>query len=67
MVEVIEKSWGYVVRSAGFHDTFQCRANAILAARILATAEAVLEDHDVDVWVPMGEGETVRLDILARP
>lgn len=66
MVEVIEQPWGYVVRSAGFLDTFQCRANAILAARILATAEAVLEDRDVGVWVPMGDGETVRMEVSAR-
>lgn len=66
MVEIIEQACGYVVESALYRDTFQCKANALRAARILATAEAVMSDHDVAVWVPMGNGETVRLDVLAH-
>ena len=65
MVEIIEESWGFVVRSERFRETFQCKTNAVLAARILATAEAVMSQRDVDVLVPMGNGETVCLEVLA--
>lgn len=65
MVEITEEPCGFVVRSGPFHETFQCKANALLAARILATAEAVLCDHDVGVLVPMGNGEVVCMDVLA--
>ena len=65
MIEIVEESWGYVVRSETFEDTFRCRANAVLAARILATAEAVMGQRDVDVMVPMGDGETVCMQVTA--
>ena len=65
MVEITEEPCGFVVRSGPFHETFQCKANALLAARILATAEALLCDHDVGVLVPMGNGEVVCMDVLA--
>ncbi len=65
MVEIIEESWGFVVRTERFRETFQCRNNAVLAARILATAEAVMSQRDVDVLVPMGNGETVCMEVLA--
>ena len=65
MVEITEEPCGFVVRSGPFHETFQCKANALLAARILATAEAVLCDHAVGVLVPMGNGEVVCMDVLA--
>lgn len=65
MIEIIEQSYGYVVRNARYNETFQCRANALLAARILATAEAVLEQRQVDVLVPMGNGESVCLGVTA--
>ena len=55
-----------MVHCARYHDTFQCKANALLAARILATGEAVLADRDVQVLVPMGHGEVVRMDVLAN-
>lgn len=66
MVEIREEPGGYVVHCARYHDTFQCKANALLAARILATGEAVLADRDVQVLVPMGHGEVVRMDVLAN-
>lgn len=65
MVEISEESGGFVVRSARFCEIFQCKANALLAARILATAEAVLGERDVGVLLPMGHGEVVCLDVLA--
>lgn len=65
MVEISEESGGFVVRSARFSETFQCKANAMLAARILATAEAVMSQCDVDVLVPMGNGEVVCMEVLA--
>jgi hypothetical protein len=65
MVEITEEQCGFVVRSGAFRETFQCKANAVLAARILATAEAVMYDHDVGVLVPMGNGEVVCMDVLA--
>ncbi len=67
MVEILEAASGYVVRCERYRDTFQCKANALLAARILATAEAVLGDHDVGVLVPMGNGEVVCMNVLAHP
>lgn len=66
MVEVIEQPTGYVVRSNCFQDTFQCKANAFLAARILATGEAVMQDRDVSVLLTMGNGEIVRMEVLAQ-
>lgn len=65
MVEIVEETWGYVVRSGHFQDSFRCKANALLAARILATAEAVMGQHDVGVLVPMGNGEVVCLGVSA--
>ena len=65
MIEIVEESWGYVVRSATFEDTFQNRANALLAARMLATVEAVMGQRDVGVLVPMGQGESVCLQVSA--
>lgn len=65
MIEVVEESWGYVVRSERFQDTFRNKANAVLAARIMATAEAVMGECDVGVLVPMGDGEGVRLQVSA--
>ncbi|HEX2083992.1 MAG TPA: hypothetical protein VHF86_10995 [Xanthomonadaceae bacterium] len=65
MVEIIEESWGFVVRTEHSRETFQCKSNAVLAARILAMAEAVMSQRDVDVLVPMGNGETVCLEIAA--
>ena len=66
MVEVIEETAGFVVRNGHYREVFQCKANAILAARILATAEAVMSQRDVDVLVPMGNGEVVCMDIHAQ-
>jgi hypothetical protein len=65
MIEIVEESWGYVVRSGQFQDSFRCKANALLAARMLATAEAVMGQHDVDVLLPMGHGEGVCLSVPA--
>lgn len=66
MVEITEEPAGFVVRSERYREVFQCKANALLAARILATAEAVMSQRDVDVLVPMGNGETVCLGVLAQ-
>ena len=66
MVEITEESCGFVVHSSRYREIFQSRANAILAARILATAEAVLSQRDVDVLVPMGNGEVVCLGVPAQ-
>ena len=66
MVEIIEEASGFVVHNSRYHETFQCRANAILAARILATAEAVMSQRDVDVLVPMGNGEFVCMGVPAE-
>jgi hypothetical protein len=65
VVEIIELPTGFEVRASHFSDTFQCKANAVIAARILATGEAVLAAHDVGVLVPMGYGEVVRMDVMA--
>lgn len=65
MVEIVEESWGYVVRSERYQDSFRCKANAVLAARILATAEAVMGQRDVGVLVPMGNGEVVCMGVPA--
>lgn len=65
MIEIVEESWGYLVRSGNFQDSFRCKANALLAARILATAEAVMGQHDVGVLLPMGHGEVVCVDVPA--
>lgn len=65
MVEIIEESWGFVVRTGRTRETFQCRSNALLAARILATAEAVMSARDVEVLVPMGNGECVCIGVAA--
>ena len=65
MIEIVEESWGYVVRTGTFQDTFENRANAFLAARILATAEAVMRQFNVGVLLPMGNGESVCLGIAA--
>lgn len=65
MVEISEESGGFVVRSARFSETFQCKANALLAARILATAEVIMGECDVGVLLPMGHGEVVCLEVLA--
>lgn len=65
MIEIVEESCGYLVRSGTFQDSFRCKANALLAARILATAEAVMGQHDVGVLLPMGNGEVVCLDVPA--
>lgn len=66
MVEITEESSGFVVHSDRYREIFQCKANALLAARILATAEAVMSQRDVDVLVPMGNGEAVCLGVLAQ-
>lgn len=65
MIEIVEHPWGYVVQAGGSRETFLDRDNAVLAARILATVKAVMEQRDVDVLVPMGQGEAVRLQVTA--
>lgn len=65
MIEIVEQACGYIVSGNGFRESFHSRANALLAARILATAEAVTSQRDIDVLVPMGNGEVVRMDVLA--
>ena len=65
MVEIVEQSCGFLVCADRFRETFQCKVNALIAARILATAEAVMSNRDVGVWVPMGHGEVVCMDVMA--
>lgn len=65
MVEIVEESFGFVVRARDYQERFQCKANALLAARILATAEAVMSHCDVDMLVPMGNGEVVCMGVHA--
>ena len=64
MIEILEEPCGFVVRAEHFRETFQCKANALLAARIMATAEAVMSQRDVGVFVPMGNGEVVCMEVV---
>lgn len=64
MIEILEEPCGFVVRAESFREIFQCKANALLAARIMATAEAVMSQRDVGVFVPMGNGEVVCMEVV---
>lgn len=64
MVEITEESGGFIVHAERFHELFRCRDNALLAARIMATAEAVLSQRDVGVFMPARNGERVCVEVV---